>query len=93
MDDNRKTSMRRTTHALNKIQGFRGQSIYLTLIELLEETQMDIRFANDSEPDKDQMLRNQGGIHWIGELVREMKRDPKQDRKPTDTDVDGAYTV
>ncbi len=93
MDTTHKESLQRTLSVVNKLKGFRGQSVYLTLIELLEETRMDIRFANDLETDKDQMLRNQGGVHWLGELVREMKKDPKKEVQPTNTDVDGAYVV
>lgn len=92
MDETIKQHMRKTKSVLSRLQSYRGQSVYGTLIELLEETRQDIRFLNDTEQDMNQVLRNQGGIWWLGELVREMKKDPNNVRQPTDTDIDGAYT-
>lgn len=81
-----------TKNILMELRDRRGSYEYRTLLKLLESMQQDIRLHNDHQNDFHEILRNQGGVHWIGELVKQMMKDPAKEVKRTDTDVDGAYT-
>ena len=86
------TQLNKTKRILEEFREFKGQMIYLTFVKLLETLQQDIRIHNDVEKDVNEMLRNQGAIHWFGEIVRLMTKDAKHLSKPTDTNVDGGYS-
>lgn len=77
-----------TVKALALVQSYKGQAVYGLLIDLVESLQQDIRLANDTEPETTQIFRNQGGIHWLGQLVKQMKSEPRVRTKVHD----GAYT-
>ena len=77
-----------TVKALNAIKSYKGQAVYSLLIDLVESLRQDIRLANDTEPDTTQIFRNQGGIHWLGQLVKQMKSQPREKSHG----FDGAYT-
>jgi hypothetical protein len=80
--------LRNTVKALKLLRQHRAHPAYDQLIDLLQEMQQDIRLLNDNEPDTTQLFRNQGGIHWLGEVVKSMKA---QDREPAKV-YDGGYT-
>ena len=69
-----KKELSNTVVALAKVQSSRSLSVYQDLIYLVESLQQDIRLHNDTEPAMEEIYRNQGGIHWLGQLVREMKK-------------------
>lgn len=77
-----------TVKALALVQSYKGQAVYSLLIDLVESLRQDIRLANDTEPDTTEIFRNQGGIHWLGQLVKQMKSEPRVLSKGHD----GAYT-
>lgn len=86
-----KENYKNTMAALVRVQSYRNNAVYHELISLVESLRQDIRLANDTEPVTEQILRNQGGIHWLGELVKHMKADPER-KKDFIEGKDGAYT-
>jgi len=77
-----------TVKALALVQSYKGQAVYSLLIDLVESLRQDIRLQNDTEPEATEIFRNQGGVHWLGQLVKQMKSEPRVKTKVHD----GAYT-
>lgn len=80
--------LRQTVKVLSKLRQHRAHPAYGQLIDLLQALQQDIRLMNDLEPDTTQIFRNQGGIHWFEQLIKQMTAE---DKEPTKV-YDGAYT-
>ena len=80
--------MKKTVLALAKLKQHKAHPAYQALVDLAKEMQQDIRLMNDQEEHTMTIFRNQGGIHWFEQLIKQMKAT---DRKPIKV-YDGGYT-
>jgi len=83
-----KEELKRTVLALAKLKQHKAHPAYRALIDLAKEMQQDIRLMNDQEEDTMTIFRNQGGIYWLGSIIKQMEAT---DREPTKV-YDGGYT-